>query len=394
MSNRKDTECEQALQETPLTLKAAISPKDILTCKIYYRVGQRERKIELPVNSMDDSEAILYSVSEFTSFVDDHDINGPRQFAHYRETLNGTARASWDAARQPHANVAQQTPANFILARNAFLRTFFPRTAYDALVTYLSQVRKPNKMTELELSTRLRTMQMCSTFLPPPTDPQMELTDLRMKKIYFHVQRIDWQQQHKISSHPHIETPQATLASMCEVFSDLEAVPSMHTSHRNNDNHNNNRGGSDRNNNGNGGRRGGRRNAGKRGSDGKRNDEDDRTNKRRNKRQSPDDDCKCHRHLDHNHKWKDCVFNPQSEAHKKRHERFVATRPAESHQIRGGSTTSYLSTSGAGTTPGGQCMTTGQCSQGTRTTAADANGQTCVLQPALNAEGPLNGRRI
>ena len=385
MSNRKDTEYEKALQETPLTLKAAIVPKDILTCKIYYRVGQRERKIELPVNFMDNPEAILYSVSEFTSFVDTHNINGPRQFEHYCETLSGTARASWDVARQQYLTAAQQTPANFILARNAFLRTFFARTAYDALVTYLEQVRKPKKMTELELATCLRTMQMYSAFLPPPTDPQMELTDLRIKKIYFHMQRLDWQQQYKISSHPRIEKPQATLASMCEVFSDLEAVPSMHTSYHNNNNHNPN---NDRDN-GNGGRRGGRSNTGKRGR-GKHND--DRSNKRRDERQQPDDDCKYHRHLQHNHKWKDCVFNPQSEAYKKRHERSVATRTAESHQIRGGTTTSYL-TSGAGPTPGDQYVTTRPYSQGTRTIGPDLNGQPYVPQPALNAEGPLNGQR-
>jgi hypothetical protein len=53
----------------------------------------------------------------------------------------------------PYAAADDQTHANFLLACNTFLHTFFSCTTYDDLVTYLEAIHKPKKMTELTLAT-------------------------------------------------------------------------------------------------------------------------------------------------------------------------------------------------------------------------------------------------
>ena len=40
-----------------------------------------------------------------------------------------------------------KTHANFLLANNAFVHTFFSHTIYDDLTAYLEAVHKPKKMT-------------------------------------------------------------------------------------------------------------------------------------------------------------------------------------------------------------------------------------------------------
>ena len=94
---------------------------------------------------------------------------------------------------------------------------------YDYLVVYLEQVRKPRNMTELQLATRLRTIQSYSTYLPASDDPQNVLTNLRIKKIYFHMQPMSYQAQYNISK-PRIEDNAVTLMTMAEFFSELETL--------------------------------------------------------------------------------------------------------------------------------------------------------------------------
>ena len=246
MSNRSTaalSDYEKAKKETPLLLQCQLDRKEIPNIKVYYRVGARERKAELPVNAMEKPEAILFSISEFQSFRDTHGINARNSFLHFRETLTGTARTDWDTAMAPYAAAAAQTNASFLTARNTFLLTFFSNKAYDNLVKYLDIVHKPNKMTELQLATRLKTIQLYSTFLPPSNDPQMELTDLRVKKIYFHMQPIPMQTQYNISGQPRIEDAATTLTTLQEFFTELETAPIMHSPYypgNNNNNNNNN----------------------------------------------------------------------------------------------------------------------------------------------------------
>jgi len=289
MSNRRPaapSDYEKAKKETPLQLQCQLDRKEISTVKVYYRVGARERKAELPVNAMEQSEAILFAISEFQSFRDTHNINARNSFIHFRETLNGTARTDWDTAMMPYAAVADQTNASFLTARNTFLLTFFSDKAYDNLVKYLDLVHKPNKMSELQLSTRLKTIQLYSTFLPPSTDPQMELTDLRIKKIYFHMQPIPMQTQYNISGRPRLEDAAVTLTTLQDFFTELETAPLMHSPYypgnNNNNNNNNDRDSGRGNGNGGGGgrrnQRGGRRNQQQR-RRGRGNDNDDRSNK-------------------------------------------------------------------------------------------------------------------
>ena len=94
MSNRRPaapSDYEKVKKETPLQLQCQLDRKEISTVKVYYRVGARERKAELPVNAMEQSEAILFAISEFQSFRDTHNINARNSFIHFREMINGTA---------------------------------------------------------------------------------------------------------------------------------------------------------------------------------------------------------------------------------------------------------------------------------------------------------------
>ena len=152
MSNQS-AEFVSLLKKTPLQLKCQINPVNIPKVKVYFHHANHDHKAELPVNSMEDSETILYAVSEFQSFINCYNINGRNTFTFYHEMLTGTAHGSWDAAMTPYAVAEDQTHANFLLAHNAFLHTFFSHTIYDNLITYLEAVHKPKKMTELTLAT-------------------------------------------------------------------------------------------------------------------------------------------------------------------------------------------------------------------------------------------------
>ena len=71
----------------------------------------------------------------------------------------------------------------------------------------------------------------------------MELTDLRVKKIYFHMQPIPMQMQYNISGQPRIEDAATTLTTLQEFFTELETAPIMHSPYypgNNNNNNNNN----------------------------------------------------------------------------------------------------------------------------------------------------------
>jgi hypothetical protein len=102
---------------------------------------------------MEDAKTILYAISEFQSFIKCYNINGRNTFTFYHEMLTGTAHGSWDAAMTPYAAADDQTHANFLIACNIFLHTFFSHTVYDDLVAYLEAVHKPKKMTKLTLAT-------------------------------------------------------------------------------------------------------------------------------------------------------------------------------------------------------------------------------------------------
>ena len=54
-------------------------------------------------------------------------------------------------------------------------------------------------------------IQLYSCNLPPSTDLQCELTDLHIKKIYFHMQPLTAQMQYHISANPHIKNAEVTL---------------------------------------------------------------------------------------------------------------------------------------------------------------------------------------
>ena len=122
----------------------------------------------------------------------------------------------------PYAAADDQTHANFLLAHNTFLHTFFSHTAYDDLITYLEAVCKPKKMTKLALATQLTMIQLYSHNLPPSTDPQCELTNLCIKKIYFHMQPLMAQMQYHISVNPHVENAEVTLCTLTKFFSTME----------------------------------------------------------------------------------------------------------------------------------------------------------------------------
>ena len=142
--------------------------------------------------------------------------------------LTGTAHGSWDATMTPYAVADAQTHANFLIAHNIFLHTFFSHTVYDDLITYLEAVCKPKKMTKLTLATQLTMIQLYSHNLPPSADPQCVLTDLHIKKIYFHMQPLTAQMQYHISANPHIENDEVTLRTLAEFFSTMEDTSLMY----------------------------------------------------------------------------------------------------------------------------------------------------------------------
>ena len=171
-----------------------------------------------------------------------------------------------------------------------------------------------------------------------------------------------------------------TLRKMADFFGELESSPqynnnsSSSTSRRNGDSDRNNgrrntgnsryrRSGS-YNNNGNGGR-------GKR----RGNDDDRRSNKRQDGRQDPNSDCRLHSHLrDKNHKWKDCVYNPSSEAYQKRHAQHMS-RQANSQQSGYGNQGGSYHVGQVGSSTGSQYVATYPYSQGAPATGP-YNGQT------------------
>ena len=227
MSNQ-NAEFASLLKKTPLQLKCQIDPVNIPKVKVYFCHANCDHKAELPVNSMEDSETILYAVSEFQSFINCYNINGRNTFTFYHEMLAGTAHGSWDAAMTPYAAAEDQTHANFLLACNAFLHTFFSHTTYDDLIIYLEAVCKPKKMTKLALATRLAMIQLYSHNLPPSADPQCQLTNLCIKKIYFHMQPLTAQMQYHISMNPHIKTAEVTLHTLAKFFSTMEDTSLMY----------------------------------------------------------------------------------------------------------------------------------------------------------------------
>ena len=62
-------------------------------------------------------------------------------------------------------------------------------------------------------------IQLYSHNLPPSADLQCILTDLHIKKIYFHMQPLTAQMQYHISANPHIENDEVTLRTLAEFFS-------------------------------------------------------------------------------------------------------------------------------------------------------------------------------
>ncbi len=179
---------------------------------------------------MEDAKTILYSVSEFQSFIECYNINGQNTFTYYCEMLTGTAHGSWDATMTPYAAADAQTHANFLIACNVFLHTFFSHTVYDDLIAYLEAVCKPKKMTKLALATQLTMIQLYSHNLPPSTDLQCVLTDLHIKKIYFHMQPLTAQMQYCISAaNSHIENAEVTHQTLAKFFSTMEDTSLMYS---------------------------------------------------------------------------------------------------------------------------------------------------------------------
>lgn len=124
-NNNNNAEYEKAAKDTPLTLFCSIDIFQIPKCKVYRVQGNQTRKVELPVNTMEKLEAILYCISEFESFRDGFNLNGQHSFQFYWETLSGVARNSWDLACDGFENAQQQTDANFFIACTRLLHTFY-----------------------------------------------------------------------------------------------------------------------------------------------------------------------------------------------------------------------------------------------------------------------------
>ena len=70
MSNRKNnnTEFEQLQKKSPLLLKRSAEIKDIPAAKVHHETILHSHEVTLPVNTMEDSEAILCCLTEFDSF--------------------------------------------------------------------------------------------------------------------------------------------------------------------------------------------------------------------------------------------------------------------------------------------------------------------------------------
>ena len=337
-------------------------------------------KINLPVNLMEESEATLHCMSEFDSFVNRCSLSGPDQFKYFREVISGTARGSWDLAAEKYSDNTKKSPENFEKALDKFPLSFFTEKSHEHLVDCLDQVKKPRNMTELELATRLRQIRIHATFSPPPLDPQKELTDLRMKTICHHMQPETFQTQFAVSGKK-LHKKRMTLRKMADFFGELETSPQFNsnagssTSRRNGDNDRNN--GGRRNTGGSRScRRGGSCNDGNGGRHKRRGDDDDRrSNKRQDGRQDPNSDCRLHSHLrDKNHKWKDCVCDPSSEACQKRHAQHVS-RQATSQQNGCGNQGGSCHVGQVGPSTGGQHAANYPCSQGAPATGP-CNGQT------------------
>ena len=98
----QNAEFASLLKKTPLQLKCQIDPISIPKVKVYFCHANHDHKAELPVNSMEDAKTILYSISEFQSFIEHYNINGQNTFTYYHEMLTGTAHGSWDTTMQPY----------------------------------------------------------------------------------------------------------------------------------------------------------------------------------------------------------------------------------------------------------------------------------------------------
>ena len=142
----------------PLIPKVKKEDREKVTITNYVNAGTQanpryeKRKADIVLSSTGDHETLLRTIMEFM----DHRTKlglttGTDCYEKFRECLGDNVRDTWDTVRSNFAN----TVPGFLLAIDSFILRYFRPTSMADQGVYLDTVKKPFRLTCLELGQRL-----------------------------------------------------------------------------------------------------------------------------------------------------------------------------------------------------------------------------------------------
>ena len=329
MPTKANDEFAKIAAKAPILLKRSFKDEDIPTVKITHNRRSGSEKFVLPINRMDKIEPALYAVSEFQAAMEDREITGANLFTHFKATLRDVARENWEDAIEDVDDMDAEDAFDDTLTE--FLSHLLTRKSWEYQKEYLDCVKRPSGMSPKILLNRLQAILRYCRFLPGFTAYGND----SLKKLYLKM----FTEQHQAEVDLHFDVGQNSIVELADYLTRFDDSIKSQKPAAKSDN-NGNGGGNGRTKHNSYRSSGGRNNySSNRNSNNKRNTNGggNRSAKRNDykpRSMGPEDMCKHHTYLPDNHKWKDCVFNPKSDAYKARHERATSS----SHHSSGGNT--------------------------------------------------------
>lgn len=292
-------------------------PTDLHEVKINvtYTDGSRGKET-LPSPDEDTAEIFMFCFMQFKNKMTELGWQGAKRFEMYRATLRGSVLEDWDDIVEGRADSTLNT---FETSIRSLLKTILGRHTFRRQTEYLLRgAKKPKTMTPRGLHRRLRTICNYTKYLLTENgQPPAPFTELEKKRFYIHMCPNEWVEQYSKIDKDWVEEDLDSIVEYMEKLHALEIAKGKQPRKRDDDNGGEGKG------KGNGNyhqkskyQRGeqGRGNPGRgRGGRGRGNDGRGRGDRAK---PHPDSLCAYPGHEGLNHKWKDCVFNPDSERFK------------------------------------------------------------------------------
>lgn len=302
--------------KSPLTVEPGFNknPKNIPTRTLQIATEDGSvRKVNVPMNTMDNGEYILYAIAEFDEVSEDYQFDGADKFKYFRSSLSSEGKQSWDGIVDGVAH----TNNDFSTSRRALLRTYFPRNSFYHFTEYLRAYKKTSSLTARALCVRLKTLFLYAGQLPGYQD----IPVAERKKIFI---RMFPEEQQSEFDRVHPDIADLEMVDIAEFFATYDRVSGSKrrntTASDHTDGSSGDRGGGGSN--GNGGNGNNHRRKKKRFGR-QQNNNTTTTNNNNNSNSSEqqqflgrpqnDEPCRVHAHLgNRNHKWSQCRLNPDS----------------------------------------------------------------------------------